>query len=211
MISSSAQPVTMLLAASRGDDTARGGDGNDSVFGGAGEDDLFGDAGNDLVSGGADDDVVDGGAGDDRVRGDAGDDILEGGVGNDAVLGGAGDDIVNGSNGTAMGSGEVDILTGNAGADRFILGAAGGIANLYYSDGIAGDPVLGDYAVITDFTIGEDIVQLTNLGINGYSLQNSSGSAELRVTGSNELIARFSGLGNDTNFALNDTTQFNFV
>ena len=104
-----------------------------------------------------------GGNGSDSLSGGVNDDTLEGGFGNDNLDGGEGDDKLIGvdsttaGSGVGFGAGEVDTLTGAAGGDTFVLADA---TRVYYSDG---DPLtLGDsdYALITDFNISEDTIQL---------------------------------------------------
>lgn len=47
------------------------------------------------------------------------------------------------------GAAELDVLTGGAGKDIFVLGVTDGVL---YNDGMAAKSGLGDYALITDFT-----------------------------------------------------------
>ena len=101
---------------------------------------------------------------------------LVGGAGNDSFVGGSGNDTFVGTNSTVFGASERDTFTGGAGNDRFVLGDA---ANAYYNTAAR----TGDYAVITDFGTGTDIIQLKDLsatfadttGLNrfGYVLSNS--------------------------------------
>jgi hypothetical protein len=101
---------------------------------------------------------------------------LVGGAGNDSFVGGSGNDTFVGTNSTVFGASERDSFTGGAGNDRFVLGDA---ANAYYNTAAR----TGDYAVITDFGTGTDIIQLKDLsatfadttGLNrfGYVLSNS--------------------------------------
>nr|MCM0593777.1 family 16 glycosylhydrolase [Gloeotrichia echinulata DEX184] len=110
------------------------------------------------LSGGTGDDVLEKQFG--NIFGGAGNDILKGGSGNNTLNGGDGNDILIGVNSTAVqpGLGEIDILTGGAGQDKFVLGDA---TKFYYNDGnnlVAG---LGDYALITDFNAVQDVIQLS--------------------------------------------------
>ncbi|WZI66460.1 MAG: family 16 glycosylhydrolase [Gloeotrichia echinulata IR180] len=110
------------------------------------------------LSGGTGDDVLEKQFG--NIFGGAGNDILKGGSGNNTLNGGNGNDILIGVNSTAVqpGLGEIDILTGGAGQDKFVLGDA---TKFYYNDGnnlVAG---LGDYALITDFNAVQDFIQLS--------------------------------------------------
>lgn len=101
---------------------------------------------------------------------------LWGTTGNDTLTGGAGKDIITGvlSSGTtptAMGSGQIDVLTGGAGSDVFLLGDSRGA---FYDDGNKGNPGLNDYAIIKDFKVGEDKLQVKKG--NAYSSSISEGN-----------------------------------
>ncbi|NEN94901.1 MAG: protease [Moorea sp. SIO3I7] len=91
---------------SLGDDTFHGGNGNDYIYGYTGNERYYGDAGNDTL------------------KGFSGDDTMIGGANSDTLFGGSGDDVLTGSNPNVFnsGTGEYDNLTGNAGADIFVLG-----------------------------------------------------------------------------------------
>ena len=110
-----------------------------------------------------------GGGGTDKAWGYDGDDILVGGQGQDQLFGGNGDDILSGDVGG-------DWLTGGAGADSFIFGPAHG------------------RDVITDFTPGEDQIDLRGLAVVGDDFadleirQKSAGV--LVVTGEGEILLR---------------------
>jgi len=125
-------------------------DGNDNISAGRGNDTVYGDNGDDTINGGDGNDVLVGGAGSD---------IIDGGDGNDLIIGagpttqfGAGvygsDDRTN-SDGRA----EVDRLTGGAGSDTFSLIANGRAA---YNDMNARTAGSDNYALIMDFTLGDD-------------------------------------------------------
>lgn len=160
-----------------GDDTLSGLGGKDALFGEAGNDNLDGGAGNDLLSGGygndsigdfdGGNDLLFGGAGDDRLSdssgnnrlyGEDGNDSLQAFGGNDTLVGGAGNDTLDGTFGNNRGQKEIDVLTGGAGKDTFILRDA-------VARGFAGPSYIGagndDYALITDFNKGEDIIELS--------------------------------------------------
>ena len=97
----------------------------------------------DLVAGGSAD-IIFGGEGDDSLAGGGGNDRIFGGEGRDTLDGGEGDDWLSGGTGT-------DTLTGGAGADTFAYFAGHG------SD------------TITDFTDGEDVIDLSLLdSISGF-------------------------------------------
>ncbi len=66
---------------------------------------------------------LNGGAGNDVVHGNGGDDVVNGFTGSDIVLGGAGNDVVDGGMTGVMG--EMDMLYGGTGADRFFFETLG--------------------------------------------------------------------------------------
>jgi Ca2+-binding RTX toxin-like protein len=160
-----------------GDDDLRGGAGNDGLVGGEGNDALYGEVGNDYLSGGEGNDALLGGTGNDTLYGEAGndylngeegDDWLSGGEGNDTLIGSIGNDYLSGDAGNdwLMGyGGGYDVLNGGVGADRFVLGGAGG-AFYGYNQGKG-------YATLQSFALAEgDIMQLYGTASN-YSLLES--------------------------------------
>jgi Ca2+-binding RTX toxin-like protein len=153
-----------------GNDTINGLGGNDSLIGGNDNDIVNGDGGNDILKGGNGNDTVDGGTGNDRVLGNNGNDFLTGGEGNDRVIGQSGDDVIVGVNSSSNtpGLGEVDIFTGGANADTFVLGDG---TKAFYDDGIVVTRGNTDRAVIQDFNKASgDTIQLH--GVSGdYSLR----------------------------------------
>ena len=127
------------------DDTIHGGSGIDEIHAGAGNDTVFGDSGNDILFGNDGNDTLYGGSGDDILIGDGftsdaqtGNDTLYGGTGNDKLVGGLGQDT----------------LTGGAGNDQFCF--INGLGNLNESK-------VGHADIITDFSHGEDVIDLSNL------------------------------------------------
>ncbi|MEM7771898.1 MAG: calcium-binding protein [Cyanobacteria bacterium P01_A01_bin.37] len=122
-----------------GDDVMRGRTGNDRMRGGGGDDDMFGDRGNDNINGGAGDDIIRGGAGRDIINGAKGDDVIFGNGRVDDINGGSGDDVIVGGRGN-------DELTGGSGEDVF--------AYRRVADGVD---------TITDFTVGEDLLDFTSM------------------------------------------------
>jgi Ca2+-binding RTX toxin-like protein len=139
----------------------------DLILGFAGDDILRGLAGDDNINGGIGEDVIRGGEGNDTINGGNDNDNLGGGKGNDWVNGGSGDDLIVGVAGAPPiggnpGSGEMDILTGGVGSDKFYLGDN---FEAYYDD-------LGgvDFAVITDLSILDTIV--LNGQASDYVVQN---------------------------------------
>ncbi|RTZ41695.1 type I secretion C-terminal target domain-containing protein [Candidimonas sp. SYP-B2681] len=143
--------------------------GNKAVMinGGAGKDKLNGSSGDDILNGRGGDDVLDGGSGDDLLFGGSGDDVLLGGSGNDVLDGGSGNDLLDGGTGA-------DILIGGSGDDIFVF---------------------GDKDVITDFALGEDKIDLRDLGVtvaNFSSLVRMTTAGDdmfLTINGKNMLLA----------------------
>ena len=86
--------------------------------------------------------------------GNAGNNILSGRGGNDWLSGGGGDDTLQGSDGAI---GEIDTLIGGSGSDQFILGIT---TAALYDDGNAATEGAQDYALVKDFNLNEDILQL---------------------------------------------------
>ena len=186
-------------------DTLLGGNGNNQLGGGAGNDELFGLKGNDQLYGNS---------GNDTLRGGDGNDQLYGNSGNDTLIGGAGDDLLVGVDRFAQnaGQGEIDILTGSAGRDRFVLGTNN---QVFYDDDKLSNPVTDGYARITDFTLDQDIIWLAQ-GFN-YRLSSSPITSLLGTgifvenqSGANELIGVVQDL-EPQSLALNNTSQFVFV
>ncbi|MEL6383260.1 MAG: hypothetical protein AAFQ89_12575 [Cyanobacteria bacterium J06626_18] len=105
----------------------------------------------------------------DQLFGTHGSDHMVGGGDRDDLFGSSGNDVLIGvdTNDADPGKGEIDILTGGLGKDTFVLGHAGGV---YYDDDVLLDQGFGDYALITDFTMGDDSIRLS--GSAKYSLQN---------------------------------------
>ncbi|MEO1005422.1 MAG: family 16 glycosylhydrolase, partial [Cyanobacteria bacterium J06638_38] len=97
------------------------------------------------------------------LDGGDGHDILTGGSGNNTLNGGAGDDILQDGSG-------IDTFIGGSGSDRFILGTN---SNLNYN--VEGS---NDYALITDFNLAEDVIQLT-VNPSEYLLGIVDGNSEL--------------------------------
>ncbi|WKE65129.1 retention module-containing protein [Gallaecimonas kandeliae] len=120
-------------------DIIYGREGDDHISGGGGDDEIHGGGGNDTIDGGAGNDLIYGGAGNDTISGGDGNDIISGGEGNDIIDGGAGNDVIAGGLGD-------DLLTGGTGNDTFHWGA-----------GETGTDT------ITDFTVGQDVLDLANL------------------------------------------------
>jgi Ca2+-binding RTX toxin-like protein len=182
-----------ILYGDEGKDILNGGDGNDTLYGGAGDDTLDGGAdsdyldggdGNDILFGGAGTDFLVGGFGNDTLYGQDGNDILFGGSGNDILVGGAGNDTLRGGGDVGTVGGK-DTLTGGLGNDTFQLdrGTLGSI-------------------VITDFTRGEDKIQLLagltfrkgNTNTDVILRQGTNGLEILDPSGGHPVIATLNGV-----------------
>jgi Ca2+-binding RTX toxin-like protein len=208
-----------ILNGGTGDDNIAGQDGNDVINGDAGDDLLTGGLGNDTIRGGAGDDrglagsgddLFYGGDGNDRLGGDTGNDTLYGGAGNDLLIGNVGNDLVSGGKGNdwivgsnpyppelGLGLPEIDTLTGGSGSDIFFLGefTIGQNTKVFYDQ-------LGnqDYALITDFNVKEDFIQLpeslqTIIGLGPTAAGLPKGTAiYANRNGVNDLIAIVAGV-----------------
>ncbi|MFM5994700.1 MAG: calcium-binding protein, partial [Dolichospermum sp.] len=135
-----------------------------TAIGGAGNDSLTGGTGSNTLTGGAGNDSLTGGAGNDTLTGGTGNDTLTGGAGNDSLIGGAGSDN----------------LTGGAGNDIFRYTAL--------TDSNAGT-LTGEnltFDTITDFTKGQDKIDVTGLGFasvfNAQAAVNGTGQTQLNDT-----------------------------
>ena len=92
--------------------------------------------------------------GQDAMTGDAGNDVMAGKAGDDTLAGEAGDD-------TLTGGGGDDTLTGGSGADIFVYKPYSGDADTV--------PDSGGHDTITDFTDGEDLIDLRGSSITDFS------------------------------------------
>jgi Ca2+-binding RTX toxin-like protein len=181
-----------------GNDSLLGGAGNDELMGGVGNDTMRGGEGIDcadyeavsvalnvnLATGTATGEGIDilleienicAGSGNDTlvgnsvsndIEGGLGNDIVDAGAGNDSLMGGLGNDTLTGCfNGANGGRSEIDAITGGVGNDIFQLGWTSG---QFYDDGNAANAGRGDYVLITDFTVGQDRLQLDGAAANYY-------------------------------------------
>ncbi|MEG4535386.1 M10 family metallopeptidase, partial [Microcoleus sp. D2_18a_D3] len=173
-----------ILNGDSGNDTLKGGKGNDTLNGGLDNDILNGDDGNDILNGGNGNDILNGGNQNDTLNGGLGKDTLNGGNGNDRLMGGDGNDVLTGGDGNdtligvnssegSPGIQEIDILTGGAGINTFVLGDAN---NIYYDETDFKVPnpnsFVNGYGLIKDFSSGQDTIELKG-GVN-YKLQEVS-------------------------------------
>ena len=176
-----------------GDDRLYGNSGNDNLLGGSGKDYLWGGIGRDTISGGINQDYLWGGSDNDSLLGGDGNDLLYGESGNDTLIAEVGDDTLVGVDELAIapGRGEIDRLTGNAGSDSFVLGVGD---RVFYDDGSQLNLGTTDYAIISDFTLNQDVIILPRAfkySLNSYSIQGQSGTGIFvsNNQGSDELIA----------------------
>lgn len=118
------------------------------------------------------------------IYGTSGNDKLVGTSGNDVIYG-IGNSVTN----NPLGKGSVDVLTGGAGSDIFVLGDTRGV---FYNDDVASLAGTNDYALITDFT-STDKIQLKggtyfvgstsvsgNTGLGLYWDSNGSGKYDAK-------------------------------
>jgi hypothetical protein len=89
------------------------------------------------------------------LTGNTGNNLLFGAAGRDSIHGGDGNDTLWGTD--ASRRNEIDTLTGGGGSNLFVLGNASAV---FYNDAYASQVGATDYAYITDFTPGEDTLQL---------------------------------------------------
>ncbi|MBD2727248.1 hypothetical protein H6G96_13145 [Nostoc sp. FACHB-892] len=155
------------------------------------------------INGSPGNDYLDGKGNNDTLRGGDGNDTILGGLGSDSLFGGKGNDRLIGWGG---GSGEIDLLNGNQGADTYVLGDASSV--FYASSGN------GDYADIASFK-ARDQIELKGLA-NNYSLGSASTVSDdksavgIFTNNGTELIAVVKdGLKLNTNLATD--TGFVFV
>jgi len=145
-------------------DTEIGGNGNDTLNGNFGSDTQLGGDGNDLLIGDFNFESQFTSSG--SFGFSSGDDVQIGGNGNDTLTGGSGNDKQNGT-GENLGVGEIDELTGGADSDTYVLGDA---QTAFY----AGRNDF-DYALITDFEVGQDTIELNGAAGN-YVIAATTGS-----------------------------------
>jgi len=150
-----------------------GGQGNDTITTGTKADTVNGGLGDDTIVTGAGDDTVDGGAGDDDITTDGGADTITAGDGDDTIVSGKGIDMIdagdgddtisadNGADTVDAGAGE-DSIDGGKGADT-LSGGDDTDTDTFYYDALT-DSQWDAFDVITDFTSGEDVIDLSGVG-----------------------------------------------
>lgn len=108
---------------------------------------------------------VTGTAGADTLYGDWGNDTLQGLAGNDELAGSVGDDLLVGGAGS-------DRLTGGSGADTFRYDAVS-------------DSYVGAADLVTDFTVGRDVLDVSALGFTGLG-NGADGTLKVTYNSSND-------------------------
>ncbi|MGL5941352.1 MAG: hypothetical protein ACRC2S_13325 [Waterburya sp.] len=183
-----------LLSGDSGNDTLNGGSGLDTLNGGSEDDRLLGGNDQDLLNGGTGNDSLDGQLGNDTLNGNDGNDTLRGSTGLDSLTGGAGSDRLFGgdNNDTLNGATSTDALNGEAGNDYL----RGGLGTDTLNGGTDADRfaiasgVSADLDVITDFTDGSDLLDLTGNLTFGSLTINAQGTNTLIVeTSTNQTLA----------------------
>ena len=182
-----------------------GGAGDDVLVGYGGSDWLQGDDGGDILIGGADNDTLIGGDGADQLWGLESHDWLNGGPGADILVGGEGFDSL-----VAGVDSERDVLIGEAGPDRYLVGEGGAIVG--YPTGMPRPeaPVEG-VNIVWGFEPGVDTLVLPQAGRGAFasyfSYDSTSGyNAALGLTGTMVLHEFHRAIG-----GMNSTQGFVFL
>jgi hypothetical protein len=167
-----------VLTSNSGNSTLQGRGGDDLILGGLGDERLDGGFGNDVIYAAEGDDTANGGAGNDLLTGFLGDDFLRGGAGNDTLHGEQDND-------TLLGGDGADSMTGGAGLDVFLF------VRPSEATSAAQDR-------ITDFTRGEDLIDLSTLdGTLAYRGTGAyvAGGAQMRIVagGNTQLLIDLNG------------------
>jgi Ca2+-binding RTX toxin-like protein len=164
---------------------------------------------NDSLVGNSVDNNLSSGLGNDSLDGGAGNDVVDAGAGNDSLMGGLGNDTLTGCFfGANGGRSEIDTLVGGVGNDIFQLGWSSG---RFYDDGNTANAGRTDYILITDFTVGQDKLQLDGAA-SGYYLAASgvtgvSGTGLYAEQGATDELIAIVRSANST--ALNATNTVN--
>ncbi|MGB3240902.1 MAG: S8 family serine peptidase, partial [Geitlerinemataceae cyanobacterium] len=144
------------IAATPDDDALFGSSQHESILSLGGHDISVSYGGQDLLAGNQGNDSLFGNTETDILYGGKGNDWLFGGEDNDRLWGDLGDDWLSGDRGA-------DTVTGGEGSDRFIIGTGGS--------------TLADADIITDYTDGEDWLELTDgRTFTGLDIQPGTGA-----------------------------------
>jgi len=146
----------------------------DIAHAGGGDDVVFGKGGADTIFGGSGDDSLYGGDGVDGIRGGTGNDTLDGGAGDDILIGGLGNDI----------------LTGGLDVDIFKW--------------VDQDNALrNDQDIVTDFEVGIDKLDISDLLSNETSMQDLLDSIVIEEVSTDDVKVTFNnGLNTDISITL---------
>ncbi|WP_413167715.1 Calx-beta domain-containing protein [Capilliphycus salinus ALCB114379] len=204
-----------VLYGNPGRDLLDGGEDNDLLFGGKEDDTLVGNTNSDVLYGDLGNDWHNGNQGADQILGGEGEDTLYGGKDNDSLVGGRGSDILYGdrgndtlvgvdSNTSSAGLDEIDTLIGGEDADIYVLGDS---IQSYYKDEVSSG--FDDYAVIRDFEVTQDMIQLKG-NLEDYRFDNQPGGSTAlfyQANGQEDLIAVIEGISSSDL----DEQSFSFV
>lgn len=150
---------------------------------------LVGTQENDEIIGLGGNDILFGLRGDDQLLGNADNDILYGGQGNDLLFGGKGDDSLFGGKGD-------DTLYGDAGSNTL---AGGGGKDVFVFKPNSDSLELVKTNLITDFTIGEDLIQLQGISVQNIEFKdNGSGGTIIQHKDTLEIIAILQGVNSNS-------------
>ncbi len=130
----------------------------------------------DIAHAGGGDDIIFGRGGADAMFGGSGDDKLFGGDGKDGLRGGTGNDELNGGAGT-------DILIGGLGNDMLTGGLDGDIFKWVEQAG----SYRSEHDTVTDFVVGEDKLDLSDLLGNDISMQELLDNIAVEQTSDNDV------------------------
>lgn len=137
----------------------------------------------------------------DSLFGDGGNDELRGGVGSDDLDGGDDNDTLMGVDPSAQvdyGRSTIDTLTGGNGSDTFVLAEN----EVFYNSGIPDNVGIEDYALITDYEIDEDTLELNgsledySFGASPEDVPSGLGIFSEQEESGNELIAVLQDVSN---------------
>lgn len=142
---------------------------------------IVGSVRNDVFNGSELANNLNGGAGNDSLAGNGGDDVLNGYTGSDFISGGAGNDLIDG--GMTGQLGEMDMLSGGAGADTFLFANAG------YSPTGSNDQIL-DFS-----TLEGDKINVHGVFAAGTAASFIAGDAFSGIAGQVQVIKAFTDFG----------------
>ena len=141
---------------------------------------VTGSAQSDTLSGSGDDNRLSGLAGNDSLFGAGGRDVLDGGAGDDVLQGGLGNDSLNGGTGS-------DEMDGGSGNDTYFVDNSGDLLTESPDEGI--DRVNSS----VDFTLSDNIENLTLTGSNAYAGSGNALDNVIRGTGTAHSLTGESG------------------